>query len=206
MQRAVPEPAWVLYDEIFDHEDCIKSIVEKAESSVFSLFFLRFLEKVKYSVVYLRLKVMGHMLIRRADTFPLKCGAWSVRVTAMARKHGIPLEKEFDAHDMDNEKTKFLIALDGNVPVGTGRFYPLDETAVMLGRIVVLPDYRHQGIGTQLVLACEKWAKELGFSVSHLEARENKTAFYEAIGYTVCGGPVVSGDTFVCIPMEKKLV
>ena len=34
---------------------------------------------------------------------------------------------------------------------------------MMLGRIVVLPEYRHQGIGTLVVKEAEAWAKELGF-------------------------------------------
>ena len=144
------------------------------------------------------------MEIVRADSFPLRCGAWYVRIEAMARKHGIPLEKEFDEHD--GEDTWYVVALDATFPVGTARMYPLDDTRVMIGRVVVLPEYRHQGTGTQIVRACEAWAREMGYAFSHLEARENKLDFYRKLGYTPCGEALVSGDTFRCIPMEKALM
>ena len=53
----------------------------------------------------------------------------------------------------------------------------------MLGRIVVLPEYRHQGLGTLVVQEAEKWAYELGFTTAVVESRENKTHFYETMGY-----------------------
>ena len=35
----------------------------------------------------------------------------------------------------------------------------IDDDRVMLGRIVVLTEYRHQGLGTLVVREAEKWAK-----------------------------------------------
>jgi len=42
--------------------------------------------------------------------------------------------------------------------------HALTVEGVMLGRIVVLPEYRHQGLGTLVVQEAEKWANELGFT------------------------------------------
>ena len=41
-----------------------------------------------------------------------------------------------------------------------------------VGRIVVLPEYRHQGLGTLVVQEAEKWAKEQGFTTTVLESRD----------------------------------
>jgi GNAT superfamily N-acetyltransferase len=75
---------------------------------------------------------------------------------------------------------------------------------VKMNGIGVLPEYRHQGIGTMVVDACEEWADELCFSKTVVESRDNKVEFYKWLGYEVCG-EAVDGDTFRCIRMEKML-
>ena len=129
----------------------------------------------------------------------------------MARKHHITLREEFDEHD--TPETKYIVILDQDFPVATARMYPLTDDsdekresagAVLIGRVVVLPEYRHRGIGTLAVRECEKWALELGYGKSVLDSRDNKTAFYEKMGYCVCG-EITEGETFRCVRMEKKL-
>ena len=55
-----------------------------------------------------------------------------------------------------------------------------------------------------MVDACEQWAREMLYAKTVVESRENKTAFYEWLGYEV-RGEAVDGDTFRCIRMEKVL-
>ena len=74
-----------------------------------------------------------------------------------------------------------------------------------VGRIVVLPEYRHQGLGTLVVQEAEKWAKELGFTTAVLESRDNKTRFYETMGYVADYSQKIVGETFTCYKMEKQL-
>ena len=93
---------------------------------------------------------------------------------------------------------------DNDFPIATARMYPIDGKSMMIGRVVVLPEYRHQGIGTMVVDACEEWADELCFSKTVVESRDNKVEFYKWLGYEVCG-EAVDGDTFRCIRMEKML-
>ena len=121
------------------------------------------------------------MEVIRATKTAEQAGAYYVRIQAMARKHQIPLDVEFDAHD--TPQTKYIVIVDDYLPIATCRLYAIDESHIMLGRIVVLPEYRGQGIGTQVVRESERWAKELGFSVSVVESRENKIHFYERMGY-----------------------
>lgn len=121
----------------------------------------------------------------------------------MAKKHHIGLRQEFDDHDGDG--TRYIVVLDNDFPVATARMYELDKDSVMIGRVVVLPEYRGKKIGSLAVLECEKWAKELGFSRAVVESRDNKTKFYEQLDYKITGDEYIDGDTFRCIRMEKGL-
>ena len=143
----------------------------------------------------------GYEIIRATETWQ-QAGAYYVRIQAMAKKHHIPLRQEFDEHD--GPDTKYIVVTDNGFPIATARMYPLDAHSVMIGRVVVLPEYRRMGIGTMVVNACEKWAEELGYSRAVVESRENKVAFYEQMLYEV-RGVAVEGETFRCIRMEKDL-
>jgi len=143
------------------------------------------------------------MEIIRATKTSEQAGAYYVRIQAMARKHQIPLSVEFDEHD--TPETKYIVVIDNYLPIATCRLYPLDDHSVMLGRIVVLPDYRRQGIGTLVVSEAEKWAGELGFKTAVLESRDNKVPFYETMGYVPDYSQKIVGETFTCYRMEKKL-
>ena len=143
----------------------------------------------------------GFEVLRATETWQ-QTGAYYVRIQAMARKHHITLRQEFDEHD--TPETKYIVVTDQDFPVATARMYPLSQQEVMIGRVVVLPEYRHRGLGTAVVRACEEWAAELGFSKAVLESRDNKTEFYRKIGYRIAG-EAMEGDTFRCIRMEKEL-
>ena len=143
------------------------------------------------------------MEIIRATTTAEQAGAYYVRIQAMARKHHIPLRVEFDEHD--TPETMYIVAVDDYLPVATCRLYPIDVSSMMLGRIVVLPEYRRQGVGTQVVRAAEEWARQLGYATAVVESRENKTPFYETMGYVADDSKAIVGDTFTCYRMMKKL-
>ena len=143
------------------------------------------------------------MEILRATTTPIRARAYYVRIQAMARKHQIPLDVEFDEHDTPD--TKYIVAVEDYLPIATCRLYPEDETQMVLGRIVVLPEYRHLGIGTQVVKEAEAWAKELGFTRVVVESRDNKIPFYESMGYAADLSQKIEGETFTCYRMEKSI-
>ena len=140
-------------------------------------------------------------IIRATKTWQ-QAGAYYVRIQAMAKKHHITLRAEFDEHD--GPDTKYIVITDNDFPIATARMYPLDEHSVMIGRVVVLPEYRRQGLGSMVVTECECWAEELGYGKAVVESRDNKIGFYEKLLYEVVGGPV-EGETFRVIRMEKDL-
>lgn len=143
------------------------------------------------------------MKIIRATKTAEQAGAYYVRIQAMTRKHQIPLDVEFDEHD--TPETKYIVIIDDFLPVATCRLYGIDDTQVMFGRIVVLPEYRGQGIGTLVVSEAEKWATELGFKTAAVESRDNKIHFYETMGYLADYTKKIVGETFTCYRMEKNL-
>ena len=145
---------------------------------------------------------MKELKIVRASEMPQRAGAYYVRIQGMAVKHHITLEEEFDEHDASD--ANYIVLFDDVLPVATCRLYPRDDEVIVFGRVVVLPDYRRQGVGSLAVTEAEKWSRELGFKKAVLDARDNKTAFYEKLGYRVCGEPLQSGP-FLCVPMEKTL-
>ena len=143
------------------------------------------------------------MEIVRATTTAGRAGAYYVRIQAMARKHQIPLDVEFDEHDTPD--TMYIVAVDDYLPIATCRLYPEDDQRMMLGRIVVLPEYRHQGIGTRVVREAETWARELGYAIAVVESRDNKIPFYESMDYVADFDRKIEGETFTCFRMEKNL-
>lgn len=139
----------------------------------------------------------------RAEQLWQQAGAYSVRIQGMARQHHIHPEKEFDEHD--GPDTKYIVLMDDVYPIATCRFYETDASTVVIGRVVVLPEYRGRGLGRRTIEEAEAWIEALGYSAIRLESRIGKTAFYEKLGYCCLNGEVLRGDTFDCVRMEKRI-
>lgn len=163
---------------------------------------------------------MNLQIIRAAETWQ-QAGAYYVRIQAMAKQYHITLREEFDEHDTPD--AKYIVILDDDFPVATCRLYEYcpddisasedpssdrtDSTApaMMLGRVVVLPEYRGKGLGRMAVSEAEKWARELGYEKAVLESRDVAVGFYEKLGYKADPNRIIHGNTFTCIYMEKPL-
>jgi GNAT superfamily N-acetyltransferase len=120
----------------------------------------------------------------------------------MNRQHHISLRDEFDERDCDG--TKYIVVLDEGYPVATCRFYEVEKDSVVLGRVVVLPEYRGRQIGALVVTEAEKWIKELGYSKVIVDSRLVAIGFYEKLGYTKEAEDVIQSGTFECIKMIKN--
>ena len=83
----------------------------------------------------------------------------------------------------------YIVAVDDYLPVATFRLYPEDEECMMLGRVVVLPEYRRRGLGTRVAV----------------ESRDNKIPFYESMGYVPHLDRRIEGEAFTCYRMGKEL-
>ncbi|MCQ2543596.1 MAG: GNAT family N-acetyltransferase [Lachnospiraceae bacterium] len=141
--------------------------------------------------------------ILRATELWQQTGAYSVRIQGMGRQHHISLRDEFDEHD--NADTKYIVLLDDEYPIATCRWYELDNSSVMIGRLVVLPEYRGYKLGLKVMQEAEEWIKEAGYKKLVLESREEVIGFYEKLGYTADYNRRIHGVTFDCVYMEKLI-
>ena len=178
-----------------DAEYCMREFGREEDS-------VRINGRVIYASGITNIKERPDLKILRASETWQQAGAYYVRIQAMAKKHHITLRQEFDEHD--DPETKYIVVTDNDFPIATARMYPLDKRSVMIGRVVVLPEYRHQGIGRMVVCECEVWAEELGYSKAVVESRDNKIGFYLGMDYEI-RGEMTYGETFRYIRMEKEL-
>lgn len=139
----------------------------------------------------------------RAEEKWQRAGAYSVRVQGMNRQHHISLQEEFDEHD--GNKSKYIVLLDDTYPVATCRFYALDNKSVLLGRVVVLPEYRGHHLGAKVINEAEKWIVELGYSEIRIDSRIEAVGFYEKLGYKLMDNEVIKSWSFDCRRMHKMI-
>jgi len=71
--------------------------------------------------------------------------AMKVRYAVFVEEQGVPYENEADEHD---KAAYHVVMLNKNEPIGCGRIYfknDGEKLAAKLGRVAVLPEYRHKG-------------------------------------------------------------
>ena len=139
----------------------------------------------------------------RAEETWQRAGAYSVRIQGMNRRYHISLRDEFDEHDGDG--CKYIVLLDDEYPVATCRFYELDERSVLVGRVVVLPEYRGQHLGSRVITEAEKWIRELGYKEIRIDSRVEAVGFYEKLGYARIDDEVIKSWSFDCVRMRKLI-
>ena len=132
-----------------------------------------------------------------------RAGAYSVRIQGMNKQHKISLREEFDEHDC--EGTRYIVLLDDGYPIATCRFYELSAERVMIGRVVVLPEYRGQHLGIKVIEEAELWIRELGYRSIEVESRTVAVEFYEKLGYKHVDNEIIQSGVFECVRMEKLL-
>ena len=143
------------------------------------------------------------MEVLRATEEWQRAGAYSVRIEGMNRQHHISLRDEFDDKDCDG--TNYIVLLDDGYPIGTCRFYENDPGSVILGRVVILPEYRGHGLGRKVVTEAEKWIAESGYKTVFIDSRLEVTDFYAKLGYALDNGPIEHCGSFDCVRMHKDL-
>ena len=150
-----------------------------------------------------RRATLKEIKVIRAQAEWQRAGAYSVRIEGMNRQHHISLREEFDEHDGDG--SRYIVLLDDEYPIATCRFYALDEKTVLIGRVVVLPAYRGQGLGGRVIREAERWIGELGYTRIVIDSRLEAVGFYEKLGYVRLDDRVIKSWNFECTRMHKEL-
>ena len=146
---------------------------------------------------------LDEIKVLRATELWQKASAFSVRIEGMNRQHHISLRDEFDEHDGD--ESRYIVLLDDEYPVATCRFYELSPERVLIGRVVVLPEYRGQSLGRRVIGEAEQWLRELGYREIVIDSRLEAVGFYEKLGYTRADDGVFLSWQFECTRMQKML-
>jgi predicted GNAT family N-acyltransferase len=126
--------------------------------------------------------------------------ALAVRWRVFVEEQGVPADLEHDA--ADSTSAHVLAELAGEV-IGTGRLV-FDSEGARIGRVSVLPNFRHRGIGSQLIAALEAEATARGFAEVTLHAQSYVQEIYDKNGYTV-SGPNFLEAGIDHVPMTKQL-
>jgi predicted GNAT family N-acyltransferase len=105
----------------------------------------------------------------------------SVRRRVFVEEQGIPESEEMD--ELDPSCRHALAFAAGGELAGTGRLAPSGK----IGRIAVLPIYRHRGIGAAIVVHLVNQATELGLPQVYLHAQADSVGFYERLGFRAEG-------------------
>ena len=124
-----------------------------------------------------------------------------IRTKVFQEEQGVSAELEFDG--LDTAATQLLAYLNDR-PVGTTRIRCIAAKTIKIERLAILPDARRQGIGTKLMLAALKLAKDSNYKIAVIHAQEYIQGLYERLGF------VATGDNFTeagipHVKMSKKL-
>jgi len=117
-----------------------------------------------------------------------------------------PLNLEFTIAQLAVEyKDVHLACYDDNVQMlGCLVIMILDESTIKMRQVAVDEAAQKKGVGTKMVEACERYAKENGFKKIVLSARDVAIPFYEKMGYKKVGKPFTE-VTIKHYKMEKKM-
>ena len=101
-----------------------------------------------------------------------------------------------------------LLAYENETAMGCGAIKEFDAQTMEIKRMYVAPDYRGKGIASELLIALEKWAAELGFSTCILETGTRQSSairLYQKSGYNQIPnyGQYAHAENSLCF--EKKL-
>ena len=121
-------------------------------------------------------------------------------------KHQMPViqDSQWFLYFKFNDKTKYIVILDDGYPVATCRFYEINDSEVIHGRVVVLPEYRGKQLGRKTVEQAQEWIRELGYKRIIIDSRLEAVPFYEKLGYKVLDDTVIKSGNFDCVRMLKE--
>lgn len=106
--------------------------------------------------------------------------AYLIRKQVFIAEQGVPEELELD--ELDLSALHALAYQDGRC-VGTGRLVDLGNGQAQIGRMAVLPNFRGQGIGREILERLLLAATAEGVSSLILHAQLTAMPFYEKLGF-----------------------
>jgi YbgC/YbaW family acyl-CoA thioester hydrolase len=112
----------------------------------------------------------------------LKDRASAVRMQVFVNEQKIPADIELDEHD---PVSVHCLAVLGGQVIGTGRLLPEGR----VGRMAVLAQARGRSVGSAILEALVKQARDDGMEELELSAQQRAVPFYLRHGFEAIGGP-----------------
>lgn len=129
---------------------------------------------------------VADVVVRPLDWRQGEAALQFLRQQVFVEEQGIPATMEIDGQDPD---CRHFLAWDRwGAPIGCARLLP----SGYLGRMAVLPAWRDQGVGQQLLAALCAEARQRGFSELLLNAAQRAVPFYRRAGAVEVGEPFVA--------------
>lgn len=123
--------------------------------------------------------------------------------------HGGDGAGAFKPQDVMVDRAAFVVAWDGEIPVGCGALRPMDdETVAEVKRMYVRPGMRGKGISRLILEALEEHGRGFGYHTLRLETGARQTeaiGLYQSAGYAriPCYGIYVNEPLSQCY--EKRI-
>lgn len=112
-----------------------------------------------------------------------------------------PLGLGFTPEDLEKEKDNMLIgAFEDERMLGCCMLVEEQPDIVRLRQMAVLNDLQGKGIGRALMNFAENLARDRGYKIIRMHARDNAVGFYEKVGYKI------KGDKFIEITIPHYLM
>lgn len=119
--------------------------------------------------------------IRRADWVSRQQDLLAIRYTVFVEEQGVPTELEHDEYD--RTAIHLLATTQDGLPVATARMLPDGH----IGRMAVLAEWRHRGVGTALLREMLRMAAAQGQDSVFLHAQCEAEPFYARLGFVAEG-------------------
>lgn len=131
-----------------------------------------------------------------------QAASFALRYEVFVLEQGIALTDEFDT--LDTLDRNYFSIYDDSMIVGTIRLQYKNHDTLWPDRLCVKKNFRHLGIGTQLLVALETYALSEKIFLSELSAELEALPFYEKNGYHSISQPFLE-DGISCVKMVKNL-
>jgi N-acetylglutamate synthase-like GNAT family acetyltransferase len=116
-----------------------------------------------------------------------------------------PLGLSFTKEELDKEINDILIAaFDDDLMLGCCILTKIDDRRMRLRQMAVQKNLQGKGIGESIIHFAENIARDKGFKILMMHARDTAIGFYEKYGYTIKGEQFEEVKTKHHV-MEKRL-
>ena len=127
--------------------------------------------------------------------------AIGIRYQVFTLEQGFAAEVDLDEKD---KESIHILVYEKDVPIATARMFLEKEGVYHIGRLAVLKEYRHKGVGSFVINAFAKKAKELGATQLVLGSQIDKAGFYESNGFSKYG-EIFDDANYPHIMMKKSI-